>query len=360
MDVSQSGRPLVSVILAVRNDATHLASCLGALAAQTYDPGRVELIVADGGSTDATPEILRTFGATAPFPVCIVANRRGNAAAGFNAGIRRSRGEVIVILGARALPEPSFLAASVCALEATGADAVGGVVTADGAGAQARAVALALGSPFGVGGARYRYATEGGAVDTVNYGAYRRAVFDRIGGFDEAMDNVEDDEFNYRLRAAGGRLYLCPEIRCRYRVRPSILALARQYARYGYPKIRVLRRHPRQMRPRQFAPAALVGALLFAGLAATCSPWARRLAGLLLGAYALASLAVSIRLASRHGWRYLPLLPAAFAALHLSYGAASLTGALRFLLLPSLLGRAEASEAPRFERPDPLGWKGEG
>jgi len=93
-------------------------------------------------------------------------------------------------------------------------------------------------------------------VDTINYGAYRHEVFAQLGGFDETMTNVEDDEFNYRLRAAGGRLFLTPAIRCDYEARTGIIALIRQYARYGYPKIRVLRRHPRQMRARRRFPGA--------------------------------------------------------------------------------------------------------
>jgi succinoglycan biosynthesis protein ExoA len=352
MDNPQVCWPLVSILLAVRNDAASLIGCLEALAAQDYPADRLELIVADGGSADGTVEAVQRFAAAARFPVRLTANPRGNAPAGFNAALRQARGEVIVMLGARARPAANFLYTSVRALQESGADAAGGVVTGEAAGLQAEAVALALGSRFGVGGARYRYAFQAGEVDTLNYGAYRREVFDRIGGFDETMDNVEDDEFNYRLRAAGGRLYLSPEIRCRYRVRPSILALARQYARYGYPKVRVLRRHPRQMQPRQFAPALLVGGLLLTGLAALANRYARPAFGLLFGAYTLASLTVSLRLSLRHGMRYLPLLPVAFAAMHFSYGAASLAGAVRFLLLPALLGREEPSEVPRFGRLD--------
>jgi succinoglycan biosynthesis protein ExoA len=173
-------------------------------------------------------------------------------------------------------------------------------------------------------------------------------VFTEVGGFDETMDNVEDDEFNYRLRAAGKRLYLTPEIRCRYSVRPSLLLLAQQYCRYGYPKVRVLLRHPRQMRARQFAPAVLVTALALSLLASPRFVLARWLFWLTAIAYTAALGGVSMGLARRHGWRYLPLLPVAFAGMHFGYGASSLLGAIRFALLPALLRRPEPPSVPAF------------
>jgi GT2 family glycosyltransferase len=344
----EAWQPLVSILLAVRDEQAQICGCLDALAIQDYPAKRIELVVADGGSSDGTPGLVERFVASAPFNVVTVPNPKGSAAAGFNAALREARGEVIVILGSRALPEPNFVSESVRALERSGADAVGGVVIGDAEGFQARAVTLALSSRFGVGDARYRYAAAEGDVDTINYGAYRRGIFAEAGGFDETMDNVEDDEFNYRLRAAGKRLYLSPEIRARYHVRPALYSLARQYARYGYPKVRVLRRHPRQMRPRQFAPAGLVGGLLVTFLLGRRSAVGRWTFWMLLASYLTASAVVSIRLAQRNGWRYLPLLPISFAGMHFGYGAASLAGTVRFLLLPALLRRAEPSDVPSF------------
>jgi succinoglycan biosynthesis protein ExoA len=340
--------PLVSVLLAARNEEASINACLVALAHQDYPPDLIELVVADADSEDATATTVDRFAACAPFTVKAVRNPRRTAAAGFNTALRHARGAVIVILGARARPEPGFVAACVAALRASGADAVGGVVRGCGEGLQGRVNALALGSRFGVGGARYRYGGRAGEVDTVNYGAYRRDVFARIGGFDETMTNVEDDEFNYRLRANGGRLTLSPEIRCEYYVRPTLSGLARQFVRYGYPKVRVLRRHPQQMQPRQFAPAAFVSVLLCAAAVAPRLRAGRLLLALAGGAYLAASLAISFRLARRHGWRTLPLLPVAFVGMHLGYGIASLAGSVRFLLWPALARRREQPEIPCF------------
>ena len=252
---------------------------------------------------------------------------------------------MIVILGARTEVADDFIAESVAALARTGADAVGGVVASepldghDTAGA--RAVALALRSPFGVGDARYRYGTVEREVDTVNYGAYRRTVFERVGLFDEALAWVEDDEFNYRLRAAGGRLVLAPRIRVRYFARPTLAALARQQFRWGLNKPKVARRHPAQMRPRHAVPSLFVAALL---LTAGSAPWlrpARALFLLVAGSYAAAA-ALATAHAARHARRRaepvgpatLLRLPLAFATLHLAYGGGMLLG-----LATALAGR---------------------
>jgi succinoglycan biosynthesis protein ExoA len=323
-----------------------LADCLRSIAEQDYPAELTEIIVADGASCDCSRSVVERFERESGRGVHWIENPGLSAPCGFNAALQSASGEVLIILGVRALPAKDFVSTSIAALDRSGADAVGGVVSARGAGLQGQAIALALASRFGVGGASYRYASSPGDTDTLNYGAYRRAVFEELGGFDERMENVEDDEFNYRLRAAGKRLYLDPSIRVSYRVRPSLFALFRQYVRYGYPKARVLRRHPRQMRPRQFIPALLV-LTLCSGLAlAPFSSIGRRLLTMTAVAYAGASLSASLSIARGRGWRYLALLPLAFAAMHLGYGWASLLGTVRFLLIPALTGRPDPSAVP--------------
>src|SRR3712207_5981511 len=168
--------PTISVIIAARNEAEWIEGCLDTLAGQTYDRARTELILVDGRSEDGTAERARSWAAGHEVALRLLDNPGRLTPAGFNRGLAEARGDVVVILGARARPAPDFLAASVAALARTGADAVGGVVTTEPSidGALARAIALAQRSPFGVGDAGYRYADREREADTVNYGAYRR------------------------------------------------------------------------------------------------------------------------------------------------------------------------------------------
>jgi len=323
--------PFVSVILPIRNEAKFIARSLGAVLAQEYDPRRMEVLVADGMSTDATRAVVEACAAAAPeVPVAIVDNPEGIVPTGINAALSRARGDVIVRVDGHTVVEPDYVRECVEALRRSGAQNAGGRMTAVGTGAVARAVAVATSSPFGVGGARFHYSPREEWVDTVYMGAWPRDVLDRIGGFDPEMVRDQDDELNYRLREQGGRILLSPRIRSRYFNRSSFRSLARQYAQYGFWKVRVMQKHPREMRPRQFAPPAFVVALAAGVVASPFSAAARAgLAGL-TATYLAAALAATAAAARRAPGKDLPLLPAVFAVLHLSYGAGFLVGLARF------------------------------
>ncbi|MDP9236598.1 MAG: glycosyltransferase family 2 protein [Chloroflexota bacterium] len=340
-------QPFVSIIVPVRNEERYIERCLFSIALQDYPRSRFEIIVVDGESSDMTREIVNRFAAECDIDLHLFANLQRKTAAGLNVGLRQARGEVIVRIDGHACMAPDFLRRSVGALAESDADCVGGVIESEGEGVVGGAIALAMSSPFGVGGAAFR--TGGaGEVDTVAFGAYRRDVFDRVGEFAEDIDRGEDDEFNYRLRDDGGRILLVPGIRSSYTVRSGLGALARQYFAYGRAKPEVLRRHPAQMQLRQLAPAAFVVSIGSALLLALCgTPRALKAAG---GAYSLAAAIASLALARRGGWRFLVPLPVAFACLHVGYGLGFLAGLLglagRICVRPARSVAREDTEAP--------------
>jgi len=188
-----------------------------------------------------------------------------------------------------------------------------------------------MSSPFGVGGAPFR-TTMGKTllVDTVAFPAYTREAVEQAGPFDEELVRNQDDEYNYRLRELGFRILLAADVRSRYYSRSSIRSLSRQYLQYGYWKVRVMQKHPRQMRPRQFVPPAFVGYLLGATLVPHLTPLRWLPLALGAGAYLGINIAASVWTARRGNWRAVPLLMLAFATLHLSYGLGFLTGLARF------------------------------
>jgi glycosyltransferase involved in cell wall biosynthesis len=320
------------VIIPVRNEEGFIGRCLQALAAQDYSRERFEVIVLDGGSTDATEDEVRVTAENAGLTVYYAPNPKRTAAAGFNLGLTLAHGDVIVRLDGHSRPAGDFLSASVRALHTTGADAVGGPIETRGHGDVGRAIALAMSSRFGIGDTAFRDAGAGlQDADSVPYGAYRRDVFERVGNMAEDIDRGEDDEFNYRLRDAGGRIVLSPEIRSTYYCRETLPALARQYWHYGLAKAAVLQRHPQRLRARHLVPSALV-AVLGAGLllGGVIKPLGR-LAALTGVAYAGASALATLQLAraNRREARYLPL---AFVCIHLPAGAGMLVGFVRGML----------------------------
>jgi succinoglycan biosynthesis protein ExoA len=321
----------VTVIMPIRNEAAFIARSLGAVLDQDYPADRMQVLVADGMSDDATRAIVEEIAATHPaHTVEIVDNPGGVVPTGFNAALSRARGEIVVRVDGHTIIADDYVSACVTALGESGADTVGGRMDAQGRGRIGEVIALATSSRFGVGDAQFHYASGEHWVDSVYMGAWRREVFDRVGGFDPEMVRNQDDEFNYRLRAAGGRILLTDRIRSRYYSRASLRTLFRQYRQYGFWKVRVLQKHPRQMSLRQFVPPVFAAAVAGGAVLAPTSRGIRRLWSATLAVYGLAAVGASVTVARRSGWRHLPLLPVAFAAMHLGYGGGFLAGLVRF------------------------------
>jgi hypothetical protein len=234
-------------------------------------------------------------------------------------------------MGAHAVYSPSYISRLVAALEETGADNVGGVLVTLPANetALARALAVGLSHPFGVGNSYFRIgAAARRLVDTVPFGCYRRAVFDRIGVFDEDLVRNQDDELNARLLKQGGRIMLIPEVVSHYYARGSLGQVARMFYQYGYFKPLAAWKVGQIMTLRQVVPALFVGALAVTGaLALVLSPARLAVAGL-AGAYLAAALASAALAVRRHGARCAAALLLVFPTLHFSYGLGSIIAVL--------------------------------
>jgi succinoglycan biosynthesis protein ExoA len=336
--------PFVSIVVPMRNEERYVGGCLRSLAAQDYPRGRFEVLLVDGDSTDGSRRVAEDVARETGLPLRLIANPRRSTPCGLNEGIAQARGELIARVDAHAEVHPRFLSESVAAIIESGADVVGGPISSAGDGLLGGAIALAMSSPFGVGNAAFRYSQEEQYTDTVAFPTYRRSVFERLGPFAEDLEWGEDDEFHYRLGDAGGRVLLTPRVASTYFTRPSLGALARQYFRYGRVNVEVLRRHPRRARVRQLVPAAFVLALAGTGTLATKGGrWALPLAAV-AGAYGLASLGASLRAASGGKRHYLPVLPAAFACLHVSYGLGFLSGVARRVMAAKAQGARKQEE----------------
>ncbi len=321
--------PFVSVVMPIRNEGEFIARSLGSVLAQDYPHDRFEILVADGGSSDRTREIVASLVKEVP-PLRLIDNPGGIVPTGFNAALRLARGSFILRVDGHTELASDYVRQCVTELERTGADNVGGRMIAEGKGPVGQAIVLATSSPFGVGGGRFHYSESEEWVDTVYLGAWRRSTFERIGLFDEEFVRNQDDEFNYRLRAEGGRILLSPKIRSRYRSRSSWATLWRQYWQYGFWKVRVLQKHPAQMRFRQFVPPAFVVGLLLAlatarfsrvGLLAAVAVFVSYLGTLAWG---------TLRSASGESLAVVVRLPVAFVILHVSYGLGFVMGLVRF------------------------------
>jgi len=314
----------------VRNEAAFIKRSVDAVTSQGYPHDRTEILIADGRSQDGTREIIGSLQQRYT-NVKLIDNPGKIVAVGLNAALREAKGEIIVRVDGHCEVAPDYLSQCVRHIVNDGVDAVGGPVETIGQSLTARAIAGAMSSRFGVGGSAFRMVNSSTQfTDTVAFPAYRRSLIDRAGPFDEELVRNQDDEYNYRLRKLGVKILLAADIRSRYYSRATFARLGSQYFQYGYWKVRVMQKHPRQMQPRQFAPLLLVIGLLAGLLMTPIFPTARYFTALIVGLYALGLSAASIISARKSNWQLLPLLPVAFAILHLTYGLGFLFGLMKF------------------------------
>ncbi len=317
--------PSISIIVPCYNEEATIGLLLDAIRHQTIAAHHMEVVVADGLSRDGTRQVIAAFQAANPeLQIQLKDNSCRTIPSGLNVAGAAARGEIIIRLDAHSIPIPQYAELCVDALEKGKGSVVGGIwaIRPGASGFIANGIAQAAAHPLGVGDAMYRLGAVEGPVDTVPFGAFRRSLFEQMGGFDESLLTNEDYEFNARVRRAGGIIWLDPAICSTYIARSSLPALARQYWRYGYWKFRMLQRHPGSLRWRQALPPLFVLSLISLGLISIVLPPA----GLLLLAEAAGYLvilaAAGLQAAIRSHIGLLSLsLPLAIATMHLSWGS---------------------------------------
>jgi succinoglycan biosynthesis protein ExoA len=324
--------PTVSIVVPCRNEVKYIARCLSSLLSQERPNGDFEILIADGMSDDGTRLILEQFVRDRE-EVRVIDNVGRIVSTGLNAAIRCARGRFILRIDAHTEYAPDYVCQSIAVLEETGADAVGGPWVARGMSSAERAIAAAFQSRFCAGGARVHDPKYEGAIDAVYLGCWRRELFAQVGMFDEDLVRNQDDEFSLRLIRLGRKLWQSPRIRSWYTPRGSLRAVFRQYAQYGYWKVRVIQKHKIPASPRHLAPASFALLLSISVIAAYWSPLARWAAGSLAGAYMAGNILASVHAAARSGWTLLHLIPLAFACYHLGYGYGFLLGVWDFVCL---------------------------
>jgi glycosyltransferase involved in cell wall biosynthesis len=323
-----TNQPLVSLLVAMRNEADYISACVASLLNQDYPQDRLEVLIYDGQSEDNSKSIVENLIRNRK-NYQVLDNPKRIQSAAWNLGVQECKGEIISIVSGHAEFAPDYVSRAVETLLRTKADMAGGTVRARSQGILGEAIAWAISTPFGVGGARFRYTDKEELTDTVFMGFCRRAVYEKIGGFDEELVRNQDDEFSNRLVKAGGKIICNPNIISYYYNRATFGSLWRQYYQYGLWKVRVLQKHYRQMSLRQFVPPAFVLALIGSAFLAL-SPFLRPLSLIIPVLYLFNNLGASFLTASNRDWRFLPLLPIIFAILHLSYGSGFVVGLVKF------------------------------
>lgn len=325
-------RPPVVVFATVRNEERDLAAAVAAVLGQDY-AGPFLFALAIGPSDDATAQIAASIAASDP-RVVVVDNPTGLTPQGLNIAVRAGveampHAVYLVRTDGHAQLPADYVRVAVDTLERTGADNVGGMMVPVGDGGVQEAVAFAMSHPIGLGGGRFHTGGAEGETETVYLGSFRRATFERLGGYDEHWTRAQDWELNLRLRTSGALVWFTPRMRVEYRPRGSFRALARQFYKTGQWRREVVRRYPRTASVRYLAPpvaAVLVAAGLVLGVVGLVTGSALVI-GFVLPLGYLLGIHVAALVAGRGlPGRALVLLPATLTTMHMAWGTGYLVG----------------------------------
>ncbi len=328
--------PRVSIIVPCRNEEQFVGICLDSILANDYPQDRLEVLVVDGMSEDRTLGIAAFYARRYPF-IKLLENPGKITPAALNIGIAEARGEVLIRMDAHNLYDRRYILRCVEALEKYGADDVGGiwVILPRENTLFAKAIVQSLAHKFGVGNAHYRLtpSSEPRWVDTVPFFCVKKEIFARVGLFNEELVRGQDMEFSLRLKKAGGRILLVPQIVSRYHARSDLTSFWKHNFRNGVWAILPFA-HSKvvPVRWRHLVPLLFVTALLgSAALKFLAAPLDALLLAL-LGTYALVNLAASLQIAWRErDFRYFLAMPLVFGMLHFGYGLGSCWGLLKLL-----------------------------
>jgi glycosyltransferase involved in cell wall biosynthesis len=326
--------PLVSIVIACRNEEKFIGKCLDSIMGQGYPKDKLEVLVVDGMSSDKTKEVVDEYTRDHPF-VQLLENPKKLTPFAMNIGIRGSKGDVIILVNAHSILDKSFLKNSIDYLNRTQADAVGGTLKTinEGSSLMAKAIPIATDCILGAGGKRYRSRMEEGFVkDTLPYCAYRRELIEKIGCVDEDLIRDQDEEFNYRILKKGGKIFYSPHIKSYLFLRPSLKKLWKQHFQYGYFKPLVVQKVGSLMTWRQAIPSLFVGSLILTGILSFFIQYAWWCFLFILGCYAAVNLFFSFLLSAKEDFRLFPFLVASFSILHVSYGIGYIKGIFDFIV----------------------------
>jgi succinoglycan biosynthesis protein ExoA len=320
----------VSVIVPCYNEQATITQLLDSIHDQTYPLDEIEVIIADGLSTDDTRAKIDDFRKQHPdLEVRVVDNHQRVIPAALNKAIGASQGSFIVRMDAHSIPDHDYIQKCINRLEEGFGDNVGGIwkIRPGAPTRMAQAIATAVSVPLAAGDARYRIGGDAQEVDTVPFGAFHKKLITKIGLYDESLLSNEDYEFNTRIRQSGGRVWLDPSISSIYYARATLEQLARQYWRYGYWKAQMLRKYPRTLRWRQILPPLFVATLIVLCVLSIFFQPARWLLAILVILYAILVLGDGILMSLKHRKPFFAIgVPLAIAAIHFSWGMAFLWG----------------------------------
>lgn len=320
-------RLVVSIVMPVYNEEKYIKKCIDSLLLQDYPKENMEWIFVDGCSKDRTVELIQSYQSKYPLLIKILNNPHKIVPYAMNIGITNSFGKYIIRLDAHADYATDYISKCVYYLVNTDAENVGGVAETKATGFMGGAIAKMLSSKFGVGNSQFRTNGESGYVDTVPFGAFKRDVFSKYGGYDERLVRNQDNEMNYRIRKNGGKIYLADDIHFSYYCRDSIKGISAMAIKNGMWNVITMRLCPGAMGFRHFIPFTFVISMLGLSILGFVHSLFWILLFVEMTLYLLLDIIFSAKQAS--GIKEFFVMMFLFPIFHISYGIGSLIGIVK-------------------------------
>ncbi len=328
-----------SVIIPCFNEEKYIEQCLDSIIANDYLKEHLEILIYDGGSTDNTLKILEEHSKKHSF-VVVKHNPKKIQATAMNLGIKDAEGDIVIRMDAHTVYEKNYISQIVNLLTVTDSVNVGGAQVGWGDSYSAKAIAVTVSSPFIAGNAVYRSDKNVQQyVDTVYLGAWHKKDLEAAGGFDESFMVNEDYELNYRLREKGGKILFSPDIKSTYYVRGSLFKLIRQYFRYGFWKVKTLKKHPASLKLRQIAAPLFILALFFSIALIFCTVGFRIPLWMLSCCYTFVFMLSFKSYLNTKQIRYLPTIFIIALFIHISWGIGFWSGLIFWTISDKKLWR---------------------
>lgn len=318
-----------SIVIPCYNERDNIGNCLDSIINQNYDHDLIDIVIVDGHSSDGTIDKVKSYQEKFP-KITLLDNPVRKTPTSLNIGIKESKGEIIVILGAHASLDPDFIYYNNKYLTERNLKVTGGTQINLGFNLTQKAIGWAMENPFGMGSAPYRWSRKEQFVDTVVYAAYRRELFDEIGYFEENFSIAEDAELNWRIRKAGHKIFFSPDIKSYYHPRKTVKKFIQQMFRYGILRVHMFKKHKSAAKITHLIPPAFVFTLIILLILTLLSILSPLYLIIVLGCYFFVNLlSVSIK-STKENFKFIPLISSLIFALHFSWGLGFLVG----LLLP--------------------------
>lgn len=336
----------ISIVIPCRNEAPYIEECIRAIyACDLPQEAEASVYVVDGMSHDGTRDVVREL--KSEFPTLhLVDNEKQLTPYAFNLGIHAGgKVDYVQIVGARHILSKNYL--QLC-LDHLDRDkeiwCVGGRIVNEYVNEKGEIISLAMGTSFGMGLGNFRTLEASGFTDTVTSPMYPYRVFEEIGFFDEDLVRNQDDDFNFRVVQAGGKIYYEHSISLKYYVRGNFSGLWRQFFQYGYWKVFVNKKHKAVTTLRQLVPPLFVLYLFLLLPSILFGKWIALFTNLPFVFYLLLNALFSVTTANQPKQIW-PLMQT-YVILHVSYGLGYLRGIVDFLIL----GKKPAESQKRLSR----------